>query len=167
MSDLVQIAPSVAEAVRATAKPTQDRASSMRLVGIARMAAESPQVRARADTEYFALESRSVLNRESSGRLPFAWTINPYRGCEFGCKYCYARYSHEFMELRDGLDFERKIFAKVNAPELLRAELRRARDKGLPLLDEKPRRGLAGMICFLHPRATRGVLVEYAQPLEE
>jgi methylmalonyl-CoA/ethylmalonyl-CoA epimerase len=46
-------------------------------------------------------------------------------------------------------------------------ELAAARDKGLPLLDEKPRRGLAGMICFLHPKATRGVLVEYAQPLEE
>ncbi len=46
-------------------------------------------------------------------------------------------------------------------------ELAAARDKGLPLLDEKPRRGLAGMICFLHPKAARGVLVEYAQPLEE
>ncbi|HEV2352519.1 MAG TPA: radical SAM protein [Terriglobia bacterium] len=103
------------------------------LVGIARMAAESPQVRARADTEYFAMQSRSTLNRESSGRMPFAWTLNPYRGCEFGCKYCYARYSHEFMEMWDGLDFERKIFAKVNSPELLREELRRARDKGLPI----------------------------------
>lgn len=103
------------------------------LVGIARMAAESPQVRARADAGYFAMQSRSTLNRESSGRMPFAWTLNPYRGCEFGCKYCYARYSHEFMEMRDGLDFERKIFAKVNAPELLREELRRARDKGLPI----------------------------------
>lgn len=103
------------------------------LVGIARMAAESPQIRARADTEYFAMQSRSTLNRESSGRMPFAWTLNPYRGCEFGCKYCYARYSHEFMEMWDGLDFERKIFAKVNAPELLRQELRRARDKGLPI----------------------------------
>ena len=97
------------------------------------MAAASPQVRERAEVEYFALESRSALNRESSGRLPFAWTINPYRGCEFGCKYCYARYTHEFMEMRDGRDFERKIFAKVNAPELLRDELRQAKDKGLPI----------------------------------
>jgi len=46
-------------------------------------------------------------------------------------------------------------------------ELAAARDKGLPLLDEKPRRGLAGLICFLHPKAARGVLVEFAQPLEE
>jgi DNA repair photolyase len=101
-----------------------------KLVGIARMAAQSPKARERASIEYFALDSRSALNRESSGRMPFDWTLNPYRGCEFGCKYCYARYTHEFMELRDGLDFERKIFAKVNAPELLHGELVRARDRG-------------------------------------
>jgi DNA repair photolyase len=101
-----------------------------KLVGIARMAAESPKARERASIEYFTLDSRSALNRESSGRMPFDWTLNPYRGCEFGCKYCYARYTHEFMELRNGLNFERKIFAKVNAPDLLRSELVRARDKG-------------------------------------
>jgi DNA repair photolyase len=102
-------------------------------VGIARLAAESPLVRERAEVEYFALPCRSALNRESSGRMPFAWTINSYRGCEFGCKYCYARYTHEFMEMWDGKDFERKIYAKVGAPELLRAELRQAKDKGLPI----------------------------------
>jgi DNA repair photolyase len=108
-------------------------ASPDRLVGIARMAAESPLVRERAEVEYFALPCRSTLNRESSGRMPFAWTINPYRGCEFGCKYCYARYTHEFMEMWDGKDFERKIYAKEGAAELLRSELRRAKDKGLPI----------------------------------
>ncbi len=107
--------------------------STAGLVGIARMAAESPKVRERAEVEYYALETRSTLNRESSGRMPFAWTINPYRGCEFGCKYCYARYTHEFMEMWDGRDFERKIYAKANAPELLRRELGEARDKGLPI----------------------------------
>ena len=101
-----------------------------KLVGIARLAAESPKTRERARVEYFALESRSALNRESSGRMPFDWTLNPYRGCEFGCQYCYARYTHEFMELRDTFDFERKIYAKVNAAGLLRAELGRARDRG-------------------------------------
>jgi len=105
----------------------------MPLVGIARLAAESPRLREHAEIEYFALPSRSVLNRESSGRMPFAWTINPYRGCEFGCKYCYARYTHEFMEMWDGKDFERKIYAKVVAPELLGTELRKAKDKGLPI----------------------------------
>ena len=103
------------------------------LVGIARMAAESPLVRERAEVEYYCLGSRSVLNRESSGRKPFVWTINPYRGCEFGCHYCYARYTHEFMEMWDSRDFERKIYAKTTAPEQLRAELRQGRDKGLPI----------------------------------
>jgi DNA repair photolyase len=103
------------------------------LVGIARMAAQSPLVRERAEVEYFQLAVRSALNRESSGRMPFAWTINPYRGCEFGCHYCYARYTHEFMEMWDSRDFERKIYAKTDAAEHLRAELRQGRDKGLPI----------------------------------
>src|ERR1041385_814155 len=94
--------------VHTTDSGMQPGSSPQRLVGIARMAAESPHVRERADVDYFALETRTTLNRESTGRMPFAWTINPYRGCEFGCKYCYARYTHEFMELRDGYDFESK-----------------------------------------------------------
>ena len=110
-----------------------ERPAPTPLVGIARLAAESPKARERAGVEYFELASRSALNRESSGRMPFAWTINPYRGCEFGCHYCYARYTHEFMEMRDGLDFERKIYAKIRAPELLRAELQACRDRGLPI----------------------------------
>lgn len=109
------------------------QAAPQPLVGIARLAAESPQLRERAQVAYFSLPSRTTLNREPSGRLPFAWTINPYRGCEFGCKYCYARYTHEFMEMRNGVDFERKIYAKQAAPELLRDELRHARDRGLPI----------------------------------
>ncbi len=104
--------------------------NATRLVGIARLAAASPKTRERASVEYFELESKSALNRESSGRMPFDWTLNPYRGCEFGCQYCYARYTHEFMELRDTFDFERKIYAKVNGPILLRVELARARDRG-------------------------------------
>ncbi len=113
--------------------PSQPATAPVKLVGIARMAAESPRLRAHAETQYFALPARSALNRESSRRMPFAWTLNPYRGCEFDCTYCYARYTHEFMEMWDGRDFERKIFAKVGAPELLRAELREAKDKGLPI----------------------------------
>lgn len=103
------------------------------LVGIARLAAQSPLVRERAEVEFFRLSARSALNRESSGRMPFAWTLNPYRGCEFGCQYCYARYTHEFMEMWDSQDFERKIYAKTDLPELLCAELRQGRDKGLPI----------------------------------
>jgi DNA repair photolyase len=59
--------------------------------------------------------------------MPFTWTINPYRGCEFACKYCYARYTHEFMEMRNGIDFERKIYVKQHAANLLRQELRRVK----------------------------------------
>ena len=59
--------------------------------------------------------------------MPFTWTINPYRGCEFACKYCYARYTHEFMEMRDGVDFERKIYVKQQTAWLLRQELRKVK----------------------------------------
>jgi DNA repair photolyase len=57
--------------------------------------------------------------------MPFRWTINPYRGCEFGCKYCYARYTHEFMGMDDGELFERKIYSKDSAAEILGRELDR------------------------------------------
>lgn len=113
--------------------PCASQPPGQKLVGIARMAQSSPRVRERASVEYFALPARSALNRESNRRMPFAWTLNPYRGCEFGCKYCYARYTHEFMELHDGRDFEREIFAKTGSPDLLREELRRARDRGLSI----------------------------------
>jgi DNA repair photolyase len=83
------------------------------LVGIARLAHEASALEFKARVEYRELTARSLLNRCSgAGRVPFDWTINPYRGCEFGCKYCYARYTHEFMEFRQPEDFERKIFAK-------------------------------------------------------
>jgi len=99
-----------------------------RLVGIARLAAEAESMREGHNVEYFTLESKSLLNRCVSRRqLPFTWTMNPYRGCEFGCRYCYARYTHEFMEMRDGLDFEQKIYVKQHTASLLRRELRRVK----------------------------------------
>ncbi len=99
-----------------------------KLVGIARLAAAGESLREGHNVEYFTLGTRSLLSRVVSGRnLPFTWAINPYRGCEFACKYCYARYTHEFMELREGVDFERKIFVKQHAAELLRQELRKVK----------------------------------------
>lgn len=92
------------------------------LVGIARLAASSHLSEAKRGTEYFVLPVRSILNRCDSPRVPFGWTVNPYRGCEFGCKYCYARYTHEYMEL-DGEDFERKIYVKGNASALIARDL--------------------------------------------
>jgi len=101
--------------------------SSPKLVGIARLAAEGESVRQGHEVEYFTLPVRSLLNRCTVERMPFSWTINPYRGCEFACKYCYARYTHEFMEMRDGIEFEQKIFIKQHAADLLRQELRRVK----------------------------------------
>ena len=98
-----------------------------RLVGIARLASLGHSLDHGHEVEYFSLPARSLLNRCTSARMPFTWTINPYRGCEFACKYCYARYTHEFMEMRDGLDFERKIYVKQHAAEMLRHDLRRVR----------------------------------------
>jgi DNA repair photolyase len=95
-----------------------------KLIGIARLASEGESLRQGHEVDYFTLPVRSLLNRCTGVRMPFTWTINPYRGCEFACKYCYARYTHEFMEMRDGVDFEQKIFVKQHAADLLRQELR-------------------------------------------
>src|ERR1700688_3649925 len=106
----------------------QEISTRPKLVGIARIAADSESLREGHDVEYFTLGTRSLLSRVVSERsLPFTWAINPYRGCEFACKYCYARYTHEFMELRDGVDFERKIFVKQQAAGLLRSELKKVK----------------------------------------
>jgi DNA repair photolyase len=94
------------------------------LVGIARLAAESPLLEAKSRVDYFEIQARSILNR-TKPNMPFRWTINPYRGCEFGCKYCYARYTHEFMGMEDSRDFEDKIYAKAAPAELLRQELKK------------------------------------------
>ena len=101
--------------------------SGPRLVGIARLAASGEFLREGHKVEYFTLPVRSLLNRCTVPRMPFTWTINPYRGCEFACKYCYARYTHEFMEMRNGLDFEQKIYVKQHASDLLRPELRQVK----------------------------------------
>src|SRR5467141_81516 len=99
-----------------------------RLVGIARLAASSPpaetQRKSAERPEYFVLPVKSILNRCDSDRVPFEWTINPYRGCEFACKYCYARYTHEYMEL-DGSEFEKKIYVKKDAAPLLAHDISR------------------------------------------
>src|SRR5258706_5594998 len=109
------------------------------------MAAESDLLEAKREVEYFELPARSILNRTRPG-MPFAWAINPYRGCEFGCKYCFARYTHEFLQpmsidsklhkqpaARTAPDepqawataFEHEIYMKQNAAWLLEQELRR------------------------------------------
>ena len=107
---------------RGNAAAVPHERANARLVGIARLAASSPPAETRRRSgerpEYFVLPVRSILNRCDSDRVPFEWTINPYRGCEFACKYCYARYTHEYMEI-DGSEFEKKIYVKKDAGPLL------------------------------------------------
>ena len=76
-------------------------------------------------TLYFHDASRSIISSNTSPDVPFDRSVNPYRGCEHGCIYCYARPTHEYLGLSAGLDFETRIFVKPRAPELLRAELSR------------------------------------------
>jgi DNA repair photolyase len=93
---------------------------------LARAAAEAQLDSTGCLTEYRPLPTRSVLSKTTSKRgMPFMHAINPYRGCEFACRYCYARYTHEFMEMRNPEDFERKIYFKQNAGWLLTQELKR------------------------------------------
>jgi DNA repair photolyase len=110
------------ESPLADCHPPQLQTPRAPLVGIARLAANSPAAETRRKStekpEYFFLPVKSILNPCDSNRVPFDWTINPYRGCEFACKYCYARYTHEYMEI-DGGEFERKIYVKQDAAALL------------------------------------------------
>ena len=95
------------------------------LVGIAKLAAEGDVLATKRRVDYRDLETRRFIGRASGRKMPFDWTINPYRGCEFGCKYCYARFTHEFMELRDTEQFEREIYAKRFNSDSFRRELTR------------------------------------------
>jgi DNA repair photolyase len=83
------------------------------------------------DTRFYEVRARSALNRvPAASRMPFRWTVNPYRGCSHGCVYCFARPTHRYLDFGAGRDFEREIVVKVNVPEVLRAELARPSWKG-------------------------------------
>ncbi len=83
------------------------------------------------DMRFYEVHARSALNRvPDKSSVPFRWTINPYRGCSHACKYCFARPTHKFLDFDADRDFEREIIVKVNAPEVLRAELARPSWKG-------------------------------------
>jgi DNA repair photolyase len=77
-------------------------------------------------TRFYEVRAKSILNRvPEASQMPFRWTINPYRGCTHACEFCFARPTHKYLDFNAGRDFEREIVVKVNAPELLRAELAR------------------------------------------
>lgn len=106
-------------------------------------------------------DARTVINRVDSPDLFFNWTINPYRGCEHGCVYCYARPTHEYFGLSPGVDFETIIFAKRDAPRLLRTELSDPKWKPETIV-------LSGVTDAYQPverelRITRGVLEVLAE----
>ncbi|MDQ3887445.1 MAG: radical SAM protein, partial [Actinomycetota bacterium] len=80
---------------------------------------------------FYEVHARSLINRvPGASRMPFEWTINPYRGCSHACRYCFARNTHEYLDLDAGQDFDTKVVVKVNAPELVRIELARPRWAG-------------------------------------
>lgn len=96
-------------------------------------AAEAPDGR-QIPTTILDDDTKSIINPVDSPDLNFSWTINPYRGCEHGCIYCYARPGHEYLGMSSGLDFETKILAKRRAPELLRKALARPLWTGEPVM---------------------------------
>lgn len=117
-------------------------------------------------TEFYQDSSKSIISTNDSPDVPMDATVNPYRGCEHGCIYCYARPYHEYLGLSAGVDFERRIFVKAQAPALLRAELTA---KGW-----KPQRiGFSGVTDPYQPverrlQLTRGcleVLAEFRNPV--
>src|SRR5258708_4518450 len=83
----------------------------------------APEDGGRLATEFLRDTSRSLITHNDSPDLPFSVSLNPYRGCEHGCIYCYARPTHEYLGFSAGLDFETRIMVKEDAPRLLRREL--------------------------------------------
>ncbi len=117
-------------------------------------------------TQFFKDTTRKIINHNDSPDIPFSHSINPYRGCEHGCIYCYARPTHEYLGLSAGLDFESKIFVKEEAPELLREELMKKSWKGELI-------GLSGVTDCYQPaerkfeltRRCLEVLAEFRNPV--
>ncbi len=93
-----------------------------------------PFLEKRIQTQYFRDASRTIITTNDSPDIPFEASLNPYRGCEHGCVYCYARPTHEYFGLSAGLDFESKIFVKQDAAMLLRHELSKSQWKPKPLV---------------------------------
>lgn len=95
---------------------------------------EYREAQRRIVTEYYVDQTESIVSENHSPDLPFRWSINPYRGCQHGCSYCYARPSHEYLGLSAGVDFESKIFVKPRAAELFREWLARSRHEASPVM---------------------------------
>lgn len=89
-----------------------------------------PVIDERRSVEFRPLESSELVNRLNDPRLPFGWTVNPFRGCEFGCRYCYARPTHAYLGHDDPAEFETRIYVKRADEGKLASRLKRARESG-------------------------------------
>ena len=98
-----------------------------RLFELRRTTFDTPRFRG---IEFIEVEAKTIINHVPGNYLPFNWTINPYRGCTHACSFCFARATHTFLDMNAGVDFETKIVVKVNAPDVLRRQLRAKRWKG-------------------------------------
>ncbi len=131
-----------------------------------RDASELPAKAVRVPTEFLTDQSRTVISHNSSPDIPFNHSINPYRGCEHGCAYCYARPSHEYLGMNAGLDFESRILVKHDIAACLREELADPRWKGELIV-------ISGVTDCYQPaerrfrltRACLQVMLEARQPL--
>ncbi|MET8410279.1 Rv2578c family radical SAM protein [Streptomyces sp. NPDC005195] len=107
-----------------TADPAGDRARNAALFGadaVNTRTFDTPEFRG---VTFHEIRARSIVNRvPGASRMPFEWTVNPYRGCTHACVYCFARRTHSYLDLDTGLDFDSQIVVKVNAPDLLRRHL--------------------------------------------
>src|SRR6266571_3316642 len=97
------------------------------LFEVARRTFDTPEFRC---ITFIEAEAKTVINHVPGNAMPFSWTINPYRGCSHACTYCFARVTHTYMDMNAGKDFETKIVVKINAPDVLRAQLRSRRWHG-------------------------------------
>jgi len=97
------------------------------LFEVARRTFDTPEFRG---ITFIESEAKTIINHVPGNAMPFSWTINPYRGCSHACTYCFARVTHTYMDMSAGKDFETKIVVKINAPDVLRAQLRSRRWHG-------------------------------------
>ena len=87
-----------------------------------------------AKTSFINVQAKKIVNKNNSPDIPFSYSMNPYQGCEHGCVYCYARNTHNYWGYSAGLDFERKILVKENAPLLLDKELSNKNWQSSPIM---------------------------------
>ncbi len=108
-------------------RPRASAVEQAQLFELRRTTFDTPELRG---LEFIEVDAKTVLNHVPGNRLPFRWTINPYRGCSHACVYCFARATHTFLGMNPGRDFETRIVVKVNVAEVLQSQLARKSWRG-------------------------------------